>query len=131
MWQKISLFFVLSLLPLWGVALPDALLERFDIPTDATPKELVQITQERWCQKGKERWEFTPQFEEMHEELESVFRDMGYLDAVTPRQWSQVLPSATNHTFSTKMRWCGGCSRKNLSSKLWAKKQDNGKWPLS
>jgi hypothetical protein len=81
-------FFLLCLSHLWAATLPDALLQRFEIPAHLSSQELVQITQELWHQKGKERWEFEAKFEEMREELTPVFEEMGYLKKVAPKQTS-------------------------------------------
>ena len=73
--------FFLCILFLLSSLLPDALLDKFEIARD---EKLVENTQKLWCQRGRERWEFEAKYEEMHGELEGVFREMGYLDEVRP-----------------------------------------------
>jgi hypothetical protein len=84
--RKILSLFLFCSISLLAAALPDALLDRFDIPHNLSDQELVQITQQLWCQKGKERWEFEARFEERHDELAPIFQEMGYLDRVAPKK---------------------------------------------
>jgi len=56
------------------------LLAFFHIP----PDQAIAETQRLWLQKGKERWEFEPRFEEYKPQLWPLFERMGLFEEIAP-----------------------------------------------
>lgn len=58
------------------------LLELCGLPSQATPAQAAEFTQEQWRQVGKERWELDDRFNELKSEGLALLREIGCLDPI-------------------------------------------------
>ncbi len=87
--------------------IPHDLAKALDLPENLSDQEVFELAANNWHQ-NKERWEFVPNLEEKRDELEPIFRQMGYLDCVPPKANSYdyvLVIGATLPTIQKRIRY--------------------------
>ncbi len=61
------------------------LLSLLDVPHDSTLNSVVEQTQKRWLQTGKERWQLDELYAEQYPKCFALLRDLGCVDALNAK----------------------------------------------